>query len=88
MGRNFADVRLASLNVCANRGTDRESRAGEGGVILIVAGLWKNHSDIGATSCRTMSIWVLTFARLMEGTPPGPKKTFKNATGNISIALS
>lgn len=24
----------------------------------------------------------------MDGTPPGPKKTFRNATGNTSMALS
>jgi hypothetical protein len=30
----------------------------------------------------------LTLARLIDGAPPGPKKTFKKAIGNTSIASS
>jgi hypothetical protein len=74
-------LRLARLDVRRHELAIGQVGPGEDGVIDVIAGLYREMPD--SASIRLPKHVVRTLARLMDGSPPVPKKTSKNATGHV-----
>ena len=72
------------MNVRRKEPAVRELGAGEDGIVIDIADLKEMISEDRNTRRRG----IRTLDRSMDGRPPAPKNTFKNASGNASMELS